>query len=154
MRKSLLFCWEKPSVKKNNASMFHATMSSYDGAEVCELVRLFILDSLAKKSGKGKVGIFGYDRLPLLKNTTARAGDESRKNVINVFGHFGLKVTAQTSQKITSLLHITLTLLTDNSTTTESLTTNAFVCTSNYPPSILQIPPSMNKIISQLPSDQ
>ena len=59
--------------------MFHATMSSYDGAEVCELVRLFILDSLAKKSRKGKVGIFGYDRLALLKNTTARAGDESRK---------------------------------------------------------------------------
>ena len=91
--------------------MFDATMSSYDGAEDCELVRLFILDSLAKKSGKGKVGIFGYDRLPLLKNTTARAGDESRKNVINVFGHFGLKVTAQTNQKITSILHITLNLI-------------------------------------------
>ena len=91
--------------------MFDATIRSYDGAEVCELVRLFILDSLAKKSGKGKVGIFGYDRLAVLKNTTASAGDESRKNVINVFGHFGLKVTAQTSQKITSILHITLNLI-------------------------------------------
>ena len=92
--------------------MFDETMSRYDGAVVCELVVLFIQDSLAKKSGKGNVGLYRDDRLTLLKNTTARAGGKSRKNLINGFGHFGLKVTAhETSQKITNFFHITLNLI-------------------------------------------
>ena len=112
MRKALLLCREKPSVKKKNASMFDVTMGSY-------------------------VGLYRDDRLALLKNTTARAGDKT-KNLINFFGEFGLKVTAETSQKITIFLHIT-----------QILSTKKFHpcrCTSKHPPSILrQIPPSINK---------
>ena len=72
---------------------------------------LFIRDSLEKKFGKGNVGLYrDADRLALLTNKTARAGYKTRKNLINYFGEFGLKVTAQTSQKITNFLHITLNL--------------------------------------------
>ena len=44
-RKSLLFYNDKIWVKKNNQqSLFDFTMGSYDGAEVCELVGLFLLN--------------------------------------------------------------------------------------------------------------
>ena len=44
-RKSLLFNNNKAWIKKDNSS-FDVTMGSYDGAEVCELVGLFILNDL------------------------------------------------------------------------------------------------------------
>jgi hypothetical protein len=42
-RKSLLFHQDKTWVKRNNETMFDVTMGSYDEAEICELVELFIL---------------------------------------------------------------------------------------------------------------
>ena len=69
VRKAPLLCREKPSVKKKNASMF----------DVATMDLLFILDSLANKFGKGNVGLYSDDRLALLKNTTARAGDKTNK---------------------------------------------------------------------------
>ena len=53
-RKSLLFNNRKPWIKNNNSNLFNVTMGSYDGAEICELVGLFILNHLGKMFGKGK----------------------------------------------------------------------------------------------------
>ena len=57
-RKSLLFNDGKTWIKQQNNSLFDVTMGSFDGAEVCELIGLFILNSLAKKYGKDRVGLF------------------------------------------------------------------------------------------------
>ena len=51
-RKSLLFHGSTSWVKKNNDSMFDVTMGSFDGAEICDLVGLFLLNQLATKFGK------------------------------------------------------------------------------------------------------
>ena len=51
-RKSSLFYRKKPWIRRGSENMFDVTMGSSDGAEVCELVDLFILDSLLKKFGK------------------------------------------------------------------------------------------------------
>ncbi len=45
-RKSLLFNDGKPWTKKDSNSLFDVTMGSYDGAEICELIGLFILNNL------------------------------------------------------------------------------------------------------------
>ena len=50
-RKSVLFNSDKAWIKKDTNS-FDVTMGSYDGAEVCELVGLFILNSLCNIYGK------------------------------------------------------------------------------------------------------
>ena len=54
--KSLLFsnneCWKK----KNTESCFDVTKGSFDGAEICELVGLFILNELTKFVNKGEIG--------------------------------------------------------------------------------------------------
>ena len=51
-RKSLLFDQGTAWIKKNDDGLFDVTMGSYDGAEVCELVGLLILDQLGNQYGK------------------------------------------------------------------------------------------------------
>ena len=55
-RKSVLFNDGKPWTKKDSNSLFDVTMGSYDGAEICELVGLFILNKLGQKFGKENIG--------------------------------------------------------------------------------------------------
>ena len=43
--------------KRNTDSVFDVTMGSFDGAEVCELVGLFILNSLQERFGEN-VGLY------------------------------------------------------------------------------------------------
>ena len=66
-RKSLLFNHGKPWIKNNNSNLFDVTMGSYDGAEICELVGLFILNHLGKKFGKKNIGLYRDDGWLLLK---------------------------------------------------------------------------------------
>ena len=46
-RKSLLFHENEPWKKKKTESCFDVTVSSYDGAEICELVGIYLLTRLA-----------------------------------------------------------------------------------------------------------
>ena len=48
-RKSLLFDKNSPWSKNDSANTFDVTMGSFDGAEVCELVGLYILSILNNK---------------------------------------------------------------------------------------------------------
>ena len=50
-RKSLLFNSNNPWMKKTGEK-FDVAMGSFDGAEICELVGLFLLDRLASVLGK------------------------------------------------------------------------------------------------------
>ena len=45
-------------------------MGSYDGAEVCELVELFLLNELNELFGKDNVGLYRDDGLAIVKNTS------------------------------------------------------------------------------------
>ena len=69
--KSFLFNQETPWVKRNNDKMFDVTMGSFDGAEICNLVGLFILNKLAAKFGNESVGLYRDDGLALLKGRSA-----------------------------------------------------------------------------------
>ena len=62
-RKSLLFDKNISWIKKNNDSMFDVTMGSNDGAEVCELVGLYILSILSRKYQKSDIGLYRDDGL-------------------------------------------------------------------------------------------
>ena len=59
-RKSPLFNHGRPWIKNNNSNLFDVTMGSYDGAEICELVGLFILNHLGKKFGKKNIGLYRW----------------------------------------------------------------------------------------------
>ena len=67
-RKSLLFC-EREAWSKKSYDRFDVTMGSYDGAEVCELVGLYLLHHLSGILGKEAVGLYHDDGLAILRNT-------------------------------------------------------------------------------------
>ena len=50
---------------KDYKNLFDVTMGSYDGAEVCELVGLFILKHLGEKFGKENIGLYRDDGLAM-----------------------------------------------------------------------------------------
>ena len=64
-RKSLLFSNERPWVEKD--------MGSFDEAEICELVGLFILSSLEKRFGRDKIGLCRDDGLAIFKDHKRKA---------------------------------------------------------------------------------
>ncbi len=106
--KSLLFSGNTPWIKRCNESMFDVTMGSYDGAEICELVVLFILDQLDEKLGKENVGLYRDDCLALIKGTNGRNADNTGKMLHDVFQQIGLKITAQVNHHLVNFLDITL----------------------------------------------
>ena len=54
------------SIKKDNPES-DVTMGSYDGAELCEIVGLNLLDVLTKAFGKQNVGLYRGDGLRFFK---------------------------------------------------------------------------------------
>ena len=60
-RKSLLFHDNKPWIKKYSNGHFDDTMGSYNGAELCELAGLSMLNELSKKFDKDNIGLYRDD---------------------------------------------------------------------------------------------
>ena len=69
-------------MKKHTESCFDVTMGSFDGAEVCELVGIFILCFLAKLINKNDCGLYMDDGLLILRNVNGQQTDQIRKNII------------------------------------------------------------------------
>ena len=136
--------------------MFDVTMGSSDGAEVCELVGLFILDFLSKKFGKTNTGLYRDDGLILLKNVTARLAEKAKKDLIKAFDEFELKITATANQKIVNFLDITLNLHNGKFQPYKKPNNDTLYINkqSNHPPVIIkQIPKSVSRRVSKLLSD-
>ena len=66
--KLLLFSDNKSCKKKTTDSCFEATMGSFDGAEICELVGLYIRSKVEKILSKSNFGLYRDDVLVLLGN--------------------------------------------------------------------------------------
>ena len=64
--KLLLFSDNKSCKKKTTDSCFEATMGSFDGAEICELVGLYIRSKVEKILSKSNFGLYRDDVLVLL----------------------------------------------------------------------------------------
>ena len=110
-RKSLLFCNGDLWMKKSGAE-FDVTMGSFDGAEVCELVGLYLLHHLAKIFGKEGVGLYRDDGLAILRNASGPDAERVRKKVTKFFQYHQLKVTVDTNLTQTDFLDVTLNLST------------------------------------------
>ena len=105
----LLFNNGNAWIKKDNSS-FDVTMGSYDGAEVCELVGLFILNGLGNTYGKENIGLYRDDGLAVFKNITGPQADRIRKDITRHFKTHGLNITIQTNLKIVNFLDVTFNL--------------------------------------------
>ena len=106
-RKSLLFDNETAWTKKDQNNMFDVTMGSFDGAGVCELIGLFILNILSDKYDKNNVGLYRDDGLVLLRNTSGPQSEQTRKDITREFKKQGLDITISTNLKICNFLDVT-----------------------------------------------
>ena len=156
-RKSVLFNDGKPWTKKDSNSLFDVTMGSYDGAEICELVGLFILNKLGQKFGKENIGLYRDDGLAIMKSKSARLANKTRKELHKCFEQFGLKITAEANLHVVNFLDVTFDLNNGKfkpyrKPNDDPLYINRH---SNHPPSIIkQLPTSINKRISDLSTDE
>ena len=110
-RKSFLFCDSQPWTKIEQEN-FDVPMGSYDGAEICELVGLYLLHKLTSGNDpvfeKENVGLYRDDGLALIKiNQSGRTAERVIKPKLNaVFNSEGLKITVDPVSQVTDYLDV------------------------------------------------
>ena len=109
-RKSLLYLDDEAWTKKATDDIFDVTMGSYDGAEICELVGLLLLNKLSSLVDKRDTGLYRDDGLILLRNMRGRSTDMMRKKIIEIFQQVGFQIEIVTGLKSANFLDITLNL--------------------------------------------
>ena len=152
-RKFRRFHQDAAWVKKGDSGLFVITMGRYDGAEVCELVGLYILNRLNEKYEKESTGLYRDDGLAVFSNISGPQADRIKKDIKRIFVELGLKIEIKTNLKIVDFLDVTFSLTNGmyypfkkpNSTPTYINTK------SNHPPTIIKnLPASIGHRISDL----
>ena len=114
-RRSFLF-WEKQPWSKIGSENFDVPMRSYDGAEICELVGLYILHKL--RSGKDPIfekencGIYRDDGLAIIKVKGSRriAENDINKKLRGIFESENLKIKIDPLTPVINYLDVTFNL--------------------------------------------
>ena len=75
-RKSLLHNKQQTWIKKES-ELFDVTMGAYDGAEVCELVEIFILYQVSRKYNRNNKGVYRDDDLALFKKISSPQAEKT-----------------------------------------------------------------------------
>ena len=77
-RKSLLYDNTEPWIK-NDSGLFDETIGAYDGAEICELVGIFLLYKLSLKYNKNDIGLYRDDGLAIFKNISGPKSENVKR---------------------------------------------------------------------------
>ena len=142
---------------KKQSNNFDVTMGSYDGAEVCELIGIFILSLIANKYDPNNIGLYRDGGLAVFKNTSGPQSEKIKKTFQKMFKNKGLDMIINCNMKIVNYLDVTL-ILNDSSYRPYKKPideTNYIHVNSDHPPSILrQLPVSVEKRLSSLSSSK
>ena len=105
-RKSLLF--DKTSVwVKTGKSGFDLTMGSYDRAEVCELVEIYLLNLLTNKFGKNNIDFYRDDSLSYFQNISGPDSETIKNKTCKIFKEGRLNITVASNSAITDFFDVT-----------------------------------------------
>ena len=154
-KKSLLYHQNTPWEKENTSNLFDMTMGSYDGAETCELVGIYMLSLITPKF-KGQVGLYLDDGLAVC-NATAKKIEKMKQEVSEIFKSNGLKITIEANKKTINFLDVTLNL--PRGSYKPFMKPNNKILyvhrQSNHPPALLKnIPDNINKRLTSISSSQ
>ena len=132
-------------------------MGSFDGAEICELVGLYILGSLSQTLIKNNLGLYHDDGLIILRGKNGHELDKTRKEIIKIFKNIGFQIDININLKIVDFLDVTFNLA-ENSYKPYKKTNDTLLyinTESNRPPEIIkQIPISINNRLNQNSSNK
>lgn len=152
-KQSLLYNDQTPWCKKG-ISTFDVTMGSYDGAESCELVGLYILSQL--QDLEINVGLYRDDGLAIC-DKSPKETEHIKKKICEVFKKNKLNITINANMKTIDFLDITMDLVTGiHKPYMKPNNTPLYVHKqSNHPPNIIRnIPESINRRLSTISSNK
>ena len=155
-RKSLLFNKQQIWIKRERG-LFDVTMGAYDGAKVCELVKIFTLYQLSRKYNKSNIGLYGDDGLTVFKNISGPQAQKVKKDFQDKFCNNNLNIIVKCNLKIVDYLDVTLNLSDGLHKLFHKPNSeiNYIHRESNHPPSIIkQSPLSVESRLSRLSSDE
>ena len=98
-RKSLLFHSNQPWIKRDSDT-FDVTTRAYDGAEICELVGIFMLSLLSKKYSSNNIGLYHDDGLSVFRNISGQQAEKHKKIIQNFFKDKGLQIITKCNPQI------------------------------------------------------
>ena len=132
-------------------------MGSFDGAEICELIGLYIQSNLENILPKTNFRLYRDDGLILSRNLNGQQIDKKRKATIKIFKYIGFSIDIQANLKEVQFLDITLNL--QNGTYRPYKKPNhKLLCIdslSKHPPQIIkQLPNSISERLSKSSSNQ
>ena len=104
-KNSLLYSENQPWKKKDVKSFFDVTMGSYDGAENCDLVGLYILSQLPDLNLKS--GLYRDDGLAVSSKTKWQ-NEGLKKKICEIFRKNNLKITIEANLRNKDFLDVTL----------------------------------------------
>ena len=144
-RKSILFYGNEAWKKKNADTTFDVTMGSYDGAELCELIGIYIQSLLTNILSKNNMSLYRDDGLFILCKINKQRTD--RKKRISILKNIDFKIEIVTNRTEVDFLDVTFNL--ENNTYCPYKKPNDQLIyidvSSNHPP---QIKKKLRKIIS------
>ena len=149
---ALLYMEGQPWTKRG--CQWDVAMGSFDGAEVCELVGLYLLHQLLDTGLD--LGLYRDDGLGVTK-LKGQPLERMRRRVETIFRVNGLKVIVTANLEATDFLDIFLDLRAETHRvfTKEGDIPNYVHSQSNHPPNVLKnIGPAVNKRLSMLSSDE
>ena len=154
--RSLLVKDGVPWVKKVSEDYFDVTQGSFSGAEVCELVGLFLLSQITEIVPSHLVGIYRDDGV-MITDARPRSAEKLKKQLCEIFSRNGLSLEAQANVKIINFLDVTFDLGRGifKPYRKPNDETNYVNAKSNHPPKILKnIPLNVNKRLVSISSNQ
>ena len=105
-KQSILCSDNKPWVKKSDIEC-DVRIGSWDGADICELLGLYILSQLQNLNIQ--VGLYRDDGLGAATQCPEQVENIKKKNC-QVFSDIGLKITVEANKKIVNFLDVSLDL--------------------------------------------
>ena len=143
--------------EKTRNEEFDVSMGCFDGAEVCELVGVYILHLLRTVMRKENVGLYCDNVIGILQNSSGPEIECKRKQIIQIFKSCGLNITVKTNLKTVDFLDARLDLINNTyqpyrKPNSETVYINKH---SNHPPNILkELPKAINKRITDISCNQ
>ena len=144
-------------MKKDGQGLFDVTMGSWDGAEVCELVGLYLLNQLKDLIPIENAGLYRDDGLAFIRSRSGRLLDRYRKDIIELFRREGLSITCETNLSVTDYLDVTFNMETGKYTPfrKDNNTPLYINVKSNHPTTVKkEIPKMVESRLSKLSSDE
>ena len=85
-------------------------MGAYDGAEVCELVGIYLQYLLSKSYDKNDYGLYRDDGLAIFSNINGQKAEKIKKDFQRIFKENHLDLVISCNMKIANYLDVTLNL--------------------------------------------